>query len=56
MYQNFDQFTPPGHLAAPDQVLKLVSCGCKTGQHSALVPLHAQSLANAWARVAAKTQ
>jgi len=23
-------YTPPGQLAAPEEVLNLVSCGCKT--------------------------
>ena len=29
-------FTPPGQLAAPDEVLNIVSCGCKTGCKTAL--------------------
>ena len=29
-------YTPSGQLAAPDEVLNLVSCGCKTGCRTAL--------------------
>jgi len=29
-------FTPPGQLAAPDEVLNLIRCGCKTGCKTAL--------------------
>jgi len=32
-------YTPPGQLAAPEEVLNLVTCGCQTGCKTALCSL-----------------